>query len=161
EILSADREKKFTAGSGRLELAEAISSPENPLTARVIVNRVWGQFFGQPLVSTPSNFGHSGQRPSYPELLDDLAVRFMAEGWSRERLIREIVLSATSRQGSEPGLAEDSPGHRAPGVNHSRHPALEKARVSDPNNELLWRMNRKRLTIEEWRDAILAVSGRL
>src|SRR5437867_6511411 len=79
-LLSAGEPEPFKGGSGRRELADAIASPANPLTARVIVNRVWGLFFGRPLVPTPSNFGHSGMPPSHPELLDDLAVRFMANG---------------------------------------------------------------------------------
>ena len=82
------------------ELAAAIASRENPLTARVLVNRIWGLFFGQPLVATPSNFGHSGALPTHPELLDDLAVRFMENGWSIKWLAREIALSATYRQDS-------------------------------------------------------------
>jgi cytochrome c553 len=127
-------------GSGRRELAEAIVSRDNPLTARVFVNRVWGLFFGSPIVATPSNFGNSGARPSYPELLDDLAVRFMEQGWSMKSLVREIVLSSTYRQASVAG-------------------ADKLAR--DPNNDLLGRMNRRRLSVEQWRDAVLATSGEL
>ncbi|MDB6153755.1 MAG: Planctomycete cytochrome [Chthoniobacteraceae bacterium] len=130
----------FADGSGRRELAEAIASRANPLTARVIVNRIWAQFFAQPLVSTPSNFGHSGALPSNRELLDDLAVRFMEHGWSVKSLVREIALSSTYRQGSG-----------APPV----------VTAADPSNEWLGRMNRRRLTVEQWRDAVLAVSGEL
>src|SRR5206468_2567992 len=100
-------------GSGRKELALAIADESNPLTARVMINRVWAQFF-PPLVPTPSNFGHSGQPPTYPELLDDLTVRFLAHGWSSKSLVREIVLSATYRQESH-------------------------GRTVDPENELLGR----------------------
>ena len=137
-VLSDDTPKPFTHGSGRLDLAAAIAERSNPLTARVMVNRVWGQFFGHPLVATPSNFGHSGQPPTHPELLDDLAVRFMDGGWSVKGLIRELVLSATYRQTSLAAPSE-----------------------LDPENALLSHMNRRRLAVEQWRDAILFVSGEL
>ncbi len=127
-------------GSGRLELARAITSPENPLTARVFVNRVWQHHFGQGLVGTASNFGLLGERPSHPELLDHLTRRFVESGWSVKTLQRLILLSATYRQSSR----YDS-----------------QAIQVDPENRLLWRMSRKRLEIEPWRDAMLAVSGRL
>jgi hypothetical protein len=140
EVLAHDEPAPFCDGSGRAELAEAIASRDNPLTARVFVNRVWAQFFGRPLVPTPSNFGHSGGLPTHPELLDDLAVRFMEEGWSVKSLVREIALSATYRQ-------------------NSMNDATKAAR--DPANELLWRMNRRRLSVEQWRDAVLASSGEL
>ncbi len=130
----------FHQGSGRLELAEAIASPKNPLTARVIVNRVWARYFGRPLVATPSNFGALGERPTHPELLDDLAVRFTEAGWSLKWLQREIVLSAAYEQSSKADA-------RQTGV--------------DPDNRLLGRMNRRRLSVEAWRDAVLAASGRL
>lgn len=142
-ILSEGEPEPFSdENSGRKELAEAIGSPENPLTARVFVNRVWAEFFGQPLVSSPSNFGHSGEKPSHPELLDDLAARFMANGWSTKWLVREIALSSTYQQSSSPS-------------------GREHAGKVDPANRLLWKMNRKRLTIEQWRDSILFVSGHL
>ncbi len=130
----------FETGSGRLELAAAITNSQNPLTARVIVNRVWGHYFGNPLVGTPSNFGTLGEDPSHPQLLDDLAVRFMEHGWSLKWLHREIVLSAT--------YAQSSTGN-------------PEAEAVDPANRWLARMPRKRMSIEQWRDAILAVSGRL
>ncbi len=130
----------FQDGSGRRELAAAIVSRSNPLTARVMVNRVWGLLIGRPLVATPSNFGHSGVPPTHPELLDDLSVRFMDNRWSIKSLVREIVLSATYRQSS----FED------------------KAAVAvDPDNELLGRMNRRRLAVEQWRDAVLVVCNEL
>ncbi len=103
-LLSEGEPEPFKDGSGRRELAEAISSRSNPLTARVMVNRIWGLFFGRPLVRTPSNFGHSGMLPTHPELLDDLAVRFMANGWSVKTLVREIVMSSTYRQSSNNGV---------------------------------------------------------
>jgi hypothetical protein len=130
----------FKEGSGRKELAQCIANRSNPLTARVMVNRLWGAFLGGPLVLTPSNFGHSGQPPTHPELLDDLAVRFMDAGWSIKRFVRELVLSSTYRQ----GCSSDS----------------SKASL-DPNNELFWRMNRRRLSVEQWRDSVLFVSGQL
>jgi hypothetical protein len=139
-VLCSGEPPSVQKGSGRLELAQAITSENNPLTARVIVNRVWGQFFGQPLVRTPSNFGALGERPSHPELLDDLAVRFMQAGWSLKWLQREIVLSAAYGQSSQ---------------TDSRHIS------ADPENRLLSRMSRRRLGVEAWRDAILASTARL
>jgi hypothetical protein len=132
--------KEQDDGSGRLALAEAIVDPRNPLTARVLVNRVWTQFFGRGLVTTPSNFGALGERPSHPELLDDLAVRFIENGWSLKWLMREIVLSSTYGQSSRIDAAKEA---------------------ADPANVLLSRMPRRRLSIEAWRDAVLAASGRL
>lgn len=130
----------FKDGSGRRELAEDIASPANPLTARVMVNRMWGMMFGRPIVPTPSNFGHSGIAPTNPELLDDLAARFVKNGWSIKTLLREMALSATYRQSA------------------GADPAKVKR---DAANTLLWRMNRRRLTIEQWRDSALFVSGEL
>ena len=109
------RPAPFRQGSGRLELARAIASPDNPLTARVMVNRVWQHHFGRGLVGTASNFGALGERPSHPELLDWLARRFVASGWSLKALHREIMLSATYRQSSRfdsQGFAKD-PGNTA------------------------------------------------
>ena len=131
---------RFNHGSGRADLAEAIAARSNPLTARVIVNRVWQQLVGRPLVGTPSNFGALGETPSHPGLLDDLAVRFMDNGWSLKWLQREIVLSSTYAQNSDVGP--------------------EKSNI-DPENRLLWRMPRRRLSVEAYRDAVLFVSGRL
>ncbi len=139
-IASPEKREPFKDGSGRLELARAISSKENPLTARVLVNRVWMQHFGQGIVRTPSDFGTRGDPPTHPELLDTLAVRFVEEGRSLKKLHRWILLSAAYRQSSE-----DNPA----------------ARAADPANTLLWRMNRERLDLEALRDSILAVSGQL
>lgn len=139
-VLSADAPKPFTQGSGRLELARAIITEGAPLSARVIVNRVWKHHFGTGLVETPSDFGVQGSRPSHPELLDDLTARFLANGWSLKWLHREIMLSVTYQQTS----AHD-----------------DKKHALDPDNRRLWRMNRRRLEVEAWRDAMLAVSGTL
>ena len=142
-VLASDGKRlEFNPGtSGRLDLAEALVSRDNPLTARVWVNRVWAELFGQPLVATPSNFGALGEKPSHPDLLDDLSVRFMEEGhWSLKWLVREIVLSSTYRQSSK---------------------VFPSKTAEDPGNKLLWRMNRRRLSIEMWRDALYSASGTL
>jgi hypothetical protein len=139
-ILSPAEPEPFQRGKERLELAEAIASPANPLTARVIVNRVWQQHFGYGLVRTPSNFGSQGDRPSHPELLDYLADRFVREGWSLKKLHREIMLTATY------GLSDE---------------ASDRNYAEDPDNRLLWRYNRRRLDAEALRDSLLYVSGKL
>lgn len=130
----------FKNGSGRSDLANAITAKSNPLTARVMVNRVWEQLLGSPLVGTPSNFGKLGEQPTHPDLLDDLAVRFMNHDWSLKWLQREIVLSSTYGQSS----------HIEPDKN-----------ARDPENRLLSRMPRRRLSVEAYRDAILSVTGQL
>ena len=122
------------------ELAHAIASADNPLTARVMVNRIWQQHFGRGLVTSCSNFGMLGDRPSHPELLDWLAHRFVESGWSIKTIHRAIMLSATYQQSSQ----FNSQGF-----------------TQDPDNTLLWRMNRRRLDVEAWRDAMLAVADRL
>ncbi len=127
-------------GSGRLELAEYLASPQNPQTARVYVNRVWQWVFGRGIVRTPNDFGKLGDRPSHPELLDWLAVRFMREGWSTKRLVRQLALSRTFRQSGE---------------------VSDMAVVKDPANRLLHHQSTRRLEAEAIRDAMLAVSGRL
>jgi hypothetical protein len=139
-IVAGDSPPPFTQGSGRLELARAIASPKNPLTARVLVNRVWAYHFGKGIVGTPSNFGKLGERPTHPELLDHLATRFIASGWSIKALHREILLSSTYRLS-----CDHDEGNAA----------------ADPGNQLLWRINRQRLDVEAWRDALLAASGEL
>lgn len=141
QILShVDGGQPFTSGSGRLELAKAIANPNNPLTARVIVNRVWQYQFGQGLVRTASDFGTRGETPTHPELLDFLAAEFMADGWSIKRLQRRILLSSTWQQAST---------HR------------EDAHQADPENRLLWRMPRRRMEFEPLRDRLLVAAGRL
>ncbi len=130
----------ISEGSGRRELAAWIASAENPLTARVIVNRVWAWHFGRGLVATPSNFGMLSEPPSHPELLDWLARTFLAEGWSLKKLHRRIVLSATYRQSSRADAA-----------------TIE----ADPDNRWLARFSARRLDAEEIRDAMLVAAGRL
>jgi len=141
-VLGAGERVTFTgADSGRLDLAEEIVSPRNPLTARVWVNRVWGELFGRPLVTTTSNFGKLGEEPSHPALLDDLSHRFMTEGdWSLKWLVREIVLSSTYRQSSE---------------------RTGKKFEADPGNTWIGRMSRRRLPVEMWRDALVVAGGAL
>jgi hypothetical protein len=126
--------------SGRLELAHWIASPANPLTARVMVNRIWQHHFGRGLVATSDNFGTRGERPSHPELLDWLASRFVESGWSVKAMHRLMVLSSTYQQGGTPSVA---------------------TRQADPDRK--WRSSfaRRRLSAEELRDAVLAVSGKL
>lgn len=135
-----DPEEAKKHSFSRLDLAEAIASPQNPLTARVIVNRVWQWHFGQGLVSTSSNFGLLGEAPTHPELLDWLTVNFMENGWSLKWLHREILKSATYQLSSE------------------RHPGNEEV---DGDNRFRWRFDRRRLEVESWRDALLAISGNL
>ncbi len=128
-----------TTQSGRLELARWIADPGNPLTARVMANRIWQHHFGEGIVRTPSNFGALGERPTHPGLLDWLAARFVEGGWSLKQLHREIVLSSTYRQlCNAPASAE-----------------------TDPENKLFARSNRRRLEAEQLHDALLLVSGRL
>ncbi|MEO6244915.1 MAG: PSD1 and planctomycete cytochrome C domain-containing protein, partial [Opitutaceae bacterium] len=140
EILSEGARTPFSNGSGRLELAEAIASPTNPLTARVLVNRVWGWHFGAALVRTPSDFGVRTEAPPLRELLDWLAASFVESGWSMKALHRTILLSSTYRQSAEERSA---------------------ATALDPDNQLVHRFNRRRLEFEALRDTLLAVSGAL
>ena len=140
QVLAGEQRKPFSNGSGRLELARAIASKDNPLTARVLVNRVWLWHFGQGLVRTPSDFGLRGEPPTHPELLDWLAATFVENGWSLKKLHRLIMLSRVYRQQS----ADTPSGKRL-----------------DVDNRLLWKMNRQRLDFESLRDSLLAVAGRL
>lgn len=140
QLLSDGGSGVFQKGSGRLELAQAIVDPQNPLTARVIVNRVWMHYFGEGLVRTPSDFGVRSEPPTHPQLLDYLAARFMDEGWSLKKLHRWILLSATYQQASD---------------------LRPEGQQLDPENRFLWRMPRRRLEFEAMRDALLAVSGAL
>ena len=137
EVLGGD---PVTSGSGRLDLANWITRPTNPLTARVFVNRVWQWHFGQGIVATPSNFGSRGERPTHPELLDWLAARFIASGWSVKSLHRLIMNSRTYQLAS---------------TDHQANLAV------DPDNRYHWRFTRRHLDAESIRDAILAISGQL
>lgn len=127
-----------TKGSGRYELAEWIAAPENPLTARVMVNRIWQQMIGRALVRSPDNFGKLGEKPTHPELLDYLAAEFMASDWSVKKLVRQIALSATFQQTSL---------------------VPQAAARMDPDNLLISHMNRRRLTYEELRDFLLRLAS--
>lgn len=138
--LSPAERTHWNSGSGRLELAKSIASKDNPLTARVFVNRAWQQHFGVGLVRTPSDFGHQGEKPTHPELLDYLASSFVENGWSIKKLHRQIVTSATYRQSSM--------------VTKSVYDA-------DPDNRLFNRMTRRRLDLEQMRDSMVMSTGRL
>ena len=144
-LLSPDFEKPFTTGSGRRELADAIIDPGNPLTARVMVNRVWAHTFGRGLVSTPSDFGLRAERPSHPELLDWLTSWFVENDWSLKKLHRLLLTSAVFQQATR-GLDEG---------------AAHAAQQIDPDNRLLWHVTPRRLTFEESRDSLLRASGEL
>ena len=146
EVLSPTPRVPFKCGSGRLELAHTISSPSNPLTARVMANRIWMHHFGRGLVATPSDFGTRAEAPSHPELLDWLASRFIRQKWSLKWLHREIMLSATYQQTSRTA---------------SNDPASAQGLEKDADNRLLWRMNPHRLGFEEMRDAWLRMTGEI
>lgn len=137
-VLTKDANPPAMRGSGRLQLAEFVASADNPLTARVMVNRIWQHHFGEGIVRTPGNFGKQGIAPTHPELLDYLARRFIESGWSIKAMHRLIMLSSAYQQSSTPA----TPG-------------------SDPENLNFGRMNRRRLEAEPLRDAMLAVSGKL
>ena len=140
EILSGPERATFTNGSGRLELAQAIADAKNPLTARVLVNRVWMHHFGDGFVRTPDDLGAMSEAPSHPELLDWLASRFVAEGWSVKKLHRLILLSATYQQSGE----------------------VTAAYVTrDPDNRLLWHANLRRLDFEAIRDSLVLLTGKM
>jgi len=132
--------QKFTDGAGRLEFARAVASDDNPLTARVWVNRVWMHLLDEGLVRTPGDFGTRGQPPTHPDLLDHLATRLIKSGWSTKKLVRSIVMSSTYRQAV---------------VTNADYAQR------DPENRLIWRANRKRLAFEPTHDALLAVSDQL
>ena len=139
-VLAGDTPKPFEKGSGRLELADAIVARDNPLTARVLVNRVWAYHFGKPLVASPSDFGVRSDPPTHPELLDFLANYLMENQWSIKALQRLILTSDTYQQASAD---------------------VAEALALDPENRLLWRQNRKRLDFEGLRDSLLLASGGL
>jgi len=140
EILSGPTRPEFKNGSGRLELAQAIAARSNPLTARVMVNRIWEHHFGDGFVTTPDDFGTQSAPPSHPELLDYLAARFMQSGWSIKAMHRLIMMSAVYQEKTETNTAF---------VN------------LDPNDRLLWRYNVRRLDFEALRDSLLYIAGKL
>ncbi len=139
-ILAGDDQPELPPGSGRLEFAKWLASDKNPLTARVFVNRVWQWHFGEGLVRTPSNWGLLGEKPTHPELLDYLAARFIEDGWSVKKLHRRIMLSAAYQMSSD---------------------ISAEAAEQDPGNRLLSHFSRRRLDVEEVRDAMLALDGSL
>ena len=138
--LAGEDRKSITQGSGRLELAGWVTDPANPLTARVLVNRVWKHHFGRGIVDSPDNFGKTGDRPTHPELLDYLANQFIGTGWSIKSLHRVLLLSSTYQMSSR---------------------VSENAGKVDPGNKLLHHMPVRRLEAEAIRDSVLAVSGQL
>ena len=140
EILSGPNRRPFTMGSGRLELARAIASKENPLTARAMINRVWMHHFGEAFVRTPDDLGVQSEPPSHPELLDYLASRFMQEGWSLKNIHRMIMLSSTYQQSSDTNAVYSE---------------------KDPANRLLWRANLRRLDFEAIRDTMVQFTGKV
>src|SRR6185369_1773540 len=140
EVLSGPIRPAFTNGSGRLELAHAIVNKNNPITPRVMVNRIWLHHFGEGFVSTPDDLGTMSEAPSHPELIDYLAARFVEEGWSIKKMHRLIMLSSVYQESS---------------ANNPRYAQV------DPNNRLLWRANIRRLEFESLRDSLLAIGGAL
>jgi mono/diheme cytochrome c family protein len=138
EVFSGPNRKPFQYGSGRLELARAIADKNNPITARVMVNRIWLHHFGEGIVNTPDDFGTMAEQPTHPELVDYLASYFMENGWSQKKLHKLILMSNTWRQSSA-----DNPRH---------------AQI-DPDNRLLWRANIRRLDFEPLRDSVLHIGG--
>jgi hypothetical protein len=139
-VLSPTNRVAYATGSGRLQLAHAIADPNNPLTPRVVVNRVWQHHFGVGFVPTPDDLGTMSEPPSHPELVDYLASRFASEGWSLKKIHRLVVLSNTYRQSS---------------ANNPRYAEI------DPENRLLWRANIRKLQFEVVRDSLLAIGGSL
>ncbi|NBS92029.1 DUF1553 domain-containing protein, partial [bacterium] len=140
-VVSRDKFPTIPNGqSGRLQLADWLADAGNPLTARVAVNRIWQKLFGEGLVRSVDYFGTRGETPSHPDLLDHLASRFMNQGWSQKRLMRDLVLSHAYRMASSNN---------------------QDAMKIDPENKLIWRMNRQRLDAEAIRDGLLHISGEL
>ena len=155
KVLSGDEPKPFTRGSGRLELAQAIASPTNPLTARLFVNRVWMEHFGEPLVQSTADFGTRSEPPGNPALLDWLASEFMRTGWSVKQLHRAMLLSSAYQQGPASSVTEGKP------TRSKKNAEAQPASRVDPENKLLWHYPRRRLNLEAMRDTLLAVSGRI
>jgi len=148
----------------RAALADWIASPKNPLTARVMVNRIWQHHFGRGLVATPSDFGTHGAKPTHPELLDWLASEFIAHGWSVKQMHRVMMTSETYRQSSaiaDLGLRIADSNAAASGASSNPQSAIRNPQSADPDNKLYSRMNRLRLEGEAIRDCLLAISGQL
>jgi len=140
QVLATGKEPRIGRGSGRKELADWVASADNPLTTRVIANRVWLHLFGHGIVHTPDNFGFQGEAPTHPELLDHLAKAFVADGWSLKAFIKRLVLTRAYQMASTTTAPQQE---------------------TDPDNDWFWRQDKKRLEAEALRDAMLAVSGRL
>ena len=140
EIIGGKSRPKYSIGSGRLELAKSVVAENNPLTSRVIVNRLWGWHFGNGIVRTPSNFGVIGEKPTHPLLLDWLAYNFVQNGWSIKRFHKLVMSSSTWQMSSE----------------HD-----DRKFDIDGDNKLLWRFQPKKLEVESWRDSLLYVTGEL
>ena len=140
EIIEGKSRPKYSIGSGRLELAKSVVAENNPLTSRVIVNRLWGWHFGNGIVRTPSNFGVIGEKPTHPQLLDWLAYNFVENGWSIKKFHKLVMLSSTWQMSSE----------------HN-----DKKFNIDGDNKLLWRFQPKKLEVESWRDSLLYVTNEL
>ncbi|MBI2928573.1 MAG: DUF1549 domain-containing protein [Verrucomicrobia bacterium] len=177
-VLAGDDRKPFAHGSGRLDLANALTAPDNPLTARVIVNRVWMHHFGEPLVNSPSDFGTRSEPPTHPELLDYLAWTFTREGWSLKKLHRLVMQSAVYQQASfveSLNRSTVAPAQHAARANRFNNATIQRyndltshslrlttaATRIDPDNKLLWHFHRRRLDLEAMRDTLLFVAGRL
>src|SRR5262249_15137938 len=140
-VAVTDKTPKVNRGqSGRVQLAEWLTQPDNPLTARVMVNRIWLHLFGHGLSRVVDNFGLHGEPPTHPEVLDNLALQFIEDGWSIKKMIRQLVMTRTYQMGS---------AH------------LVENYKADPDNRLWWRVASRRLDAESIRDAMLAVSGKL
>ena len=162
KFFAGDNQSKITTGSGRRELADWVASKANPLTARVIVNRVWQWHFGTGLVRTPNNFGLLSEPPSHPELLDWLAATFVDDGWSLKKLHRRIVLSATYRQSSDSELGMRNAELKRTVLGFPiPHSEFRNPNSVDPENRWLGRFMPRRLEAEAIRDAMLAAAGRL
>ena len=139
-VLAGESQKPVAKGSGRLELAKWLTNPDHPLTARVMVNRIWQGHFGEALMRTPNNWGKTGETPTHPELLDFLAKRFVESGWSIKAMHRLILLSSAYQMDSR---------------------AAKEVREADPANRLYARFNRVRMSVEQIRDSFLAIGGNL
>src|SRR5262245_5325824 len=157
-VLAGEKQPPLpSAESGRRELAAWLTRPDHPLTARVLVNRLWRWHFGQGIVRSVDNFGRLGEKPTHPALLDWLARRFVEDGWSIKNLHKLIVISATYQQASQVTSDES----RVTSKDKTRHSSLVTRHSIDTANHLLWHFPRRRLEAEEIRDSLLAVSGRL